>query len=325
MKIPASIRALYEENAPTYTELKEKVDTLIKNNMPDGWHYFSRIKEIESFALKAETGRFADISHLEDFFGCTLVVENINMLAEAEKLLTSWFTLKERRPLNTTSTHKDSASFVFDDLRLYVNWKDQEGLRPTGLNGLRFEVQVKTYLQHAWSIATHDLIYKSDQKVWARERIAFQVKAMLEHAEIVIQEADKMSKLDSLNKSNSATKRVNEVIEIIDAEWPPESLPSDKTRLASTVATLLHNAAISASRLGEILKAEKAAHAGAHPNNLSPYGTIIQALLKHETEKIKAALQQPNETHRASKILLYPEIEIPETFDASLFTTVVKI
>jgi len=324
MKIPASIRTLYEECAPTYKLLKEKVDIFSRNKIPEEWHYFSRIKSVESFALKAETGRHSDLKHLEDFFACTIVVENLSKLAEAEKYVSEWFSIIERRPQNINLTHKDSASFIFDDLRLYVKWKDSAAMRPTGLNGVKFEVQIKTYLQHAWSIATHDLIYKSDQKIWAKERIAFQVKAMLEHAEIVIQEADKVSKLDALNKSNDITKNVNQIIAIINEAWASGALPSDKTRLANTVANILYHAEISASRLADILRQEKNEKMDL-PSNLSPYGTIIQVLLKYETEKIKTFLYKSNKKHRKDRILLYPEIEIPDTFDPNTLPSLLKL
>ena len=47
--------------------LKKRVDILINDIKKPHWHYFSRIKNLESYALKMETGRF-NVDHLEDFF-----------------------------------------------------------------------------------------------------------------------------------------------------------------------------------------------------------------------------------------------------------------
>ena len=62
-------------------------------------------------------------------------------------------------------------------------------------------MQVKTFLQHAWGIATHDLIYKTDDVSWSRQRIAYQIKAMLEHAEMSIQEAGRLAEAVALSKT----------------------------------------------------------------------------------------------------------------------------
>ncbi len=198
MKIPSSVRGLHSELKETYEPLKEKVDDTIRGLREPGWHYASRIKELESFALKLETGRFPEPREIDDFLACTLVVENTTVIARAEELLCGKFELHERRPKDNKYTTKEPHSFRFDDLRLYVKWQDDPALPPTGLAGLLFEIQIKTFLQHAWSVATHDLVYKTDEKNWAKERIAFQIKAMLEHAETSIREADALAKSDIL-------------------------------------------------------------------------------------------------------------------------------
>src|SRR5208337_1144238 len=167
MKIPQSIRLLYSELLEKNIILKDKVDEKIKSSKDERWHYESRLKIMESFALKIETGRIHSPKELEDFFACTIVVENKSAIQKAEDIILNNFVLKERRPRSENSTHKKSDSFPFDDLRLYVKWKDDPALRPTGVDGMLFEVQIKTFLQHAWSIATHDLIYKSDSVSWS--------------------------------------------------------------------------------------------------------------------------------------------------------------
>jgi hypothetical protein len=73
MKIPASIRSIYEEQKSKNDRLKLKVDVQLNQLKDARWHYESRVKGLESFALKIESGRYYKPESLEDFFACTLV------------------------------------------------------------------------------------------------------------------------------------------------------------------------------------------------------------------------------------------------------------
>src|SRR5713101_558345 len=141
MKIPASIRRLYDDQNESCGRLKQRVDALVRPNLHERWHYESRVKSDESFILKIESGRFGDPSALEDFFAATIVVRNGSEISEAEKLVTELFSFQSRRPKKDDTTKKAPEAFPFDDLRLYVRWKDSTALPPTGLDYILFEVQ----------------------------------------------------------------------------------------------------------------------------------------------------------------------------------------
>src|SRR5688572_22487183 len=119
MKIPLSVRSLYEEQLPKYRELKRIADARVLNLRSPQWHYESRVKPDVSFALKLETGRVPNPAAMEDFFACTIVVENRGNIVSAEQLVRTQFEVKRRRPESDALTHKRSDSFPFDELRLY--------------------------------------------------------------------------------------------------------------------------------------------------------------------------------------------------------------
>ena len=168
MKIPTSIRSLYAEQREPNERLKDKADqTLRLLSSRKNWHYESRIKSELSVALKLESGRVRNPLAVEDFFACTLVVRNLSEIAEAEEELRGILNVVERRPPSVNWTHKAADAFPFDDVRLYANWKDDPALPPSKLDSIRFEIQIKTFLQHAWGIATHDLVYKTDDVSWS--------------------------------------------------------------------------------------------------------------------------------------------------------------
>lgn len=312
MKVPRSIRRLYESQVEIYEQLKAEVDKLLVQKRSQKWHYFSRIKSQESFTLKIESGRFADVNDLEDFFACTLVVENKTFVAEAENLVRSLFALEGRRPRDDSFTHKSPDSFQFDDLRLYVRWKDDNSLPPTGLGGILFEVQIKTFLQHAWGIATHDMIYKSPEPSWPKSRIAFEVKAMLEHAEVSIACADVLAADDSLAKTDKRTKLTRKTVQLYKEFWDNDMLPEDLNRLAESTNQLVRAVGISIDELRGLLTEAAGVEKGPKLLNLSPYASVVQTLVDAHEDKVLAYLN--SESSRDKFIIFVPkEVVVPRS------------
>jgi Region found in RelA / SpoT proteins. len=290
--------------------LKDRVDKYFINNIDKCWHYESRIKEHESYALKVETGRYSEPIEIDDFLACTIVVENLESLNKAEKLINKRFKVVERRPPDKNFTTKPSECFMFDDTRLYIRWRDNTNIPPTGLNDLLFEIQIKTFLAHAWSVATHDLTYKTDEKSWSKERIAFQIKAMLEHAETSIYEAKRLAKSESINKTDKLSARISEIIELMNELWSPDVLPKDKKRLAENIDKLINNIGIEIKILKKIMIKETELGRGTKTLNLSPYSTVIQSIFNQNEKKLISYLIGRK---KEFKIYIPSEIKIPES------------
>lgn len=311
MKISASIRTLYEDQQESRLRLKGLVDALLKPRLLERWHYESRVKTAESFTLKAESGRVYDLSSLEDFFAATIVVRNGLEISQAETIIFELFSRHERRPPLDAETHKSPEQFPFDDLRHYVRWKDDPSLPPTALDGILFEVQIKTFLQHAWSIATHDLIYKSDDANWGKMRIAYQIKAMLEHAEISIQEASRLSECEALAKTDARTNSIKTFITLITDLWAKEDLPGNVRGLAENIMRLAQLIRIDAAELRALLNEEQRQGRGPLTRNLTPYGIVLQTLFAHKKDVFCAALSKKQKL----RVLIPKELTIPDDLD----------
>ena len=308
MKIPKSVRDLYRDIQPKYLNLKEHVDALVGSRKERRWHYESRVKEEESFALKLETGRVKDVEAPEDLFGCTLVVENTAKIEMAENLVLELFTKDYRRPKDPKLTHLDPMNFDFDDLRLYVRWKDDPKARPTGLDGSLFEVQIKTFLQHAWGIATHDFIYKSEAVEWSTSRIAFQVRAMLENAELTISEAKNLTGSAVLDRCNYHLRDCQKAVDDLKKRWTTEHLPTDLRRLADNVLSLSYKLDIAMDAIWKAVDEATVAGEGALTLNLSPYATILSALVR----KMGADAFSPLGNSRSKDVFVPREVSLPD-------------
>ena len=316
MKIPQSVRNAFAEQKEANDRLKGYVDRLIDGFKEPRWHYESRVKQVESYALKLESGRVREPAALEDFFACTLVVANVEGIDRAEQLVRANFTFVERRPPSVGRTHKAPEAFPFDDLRLYVSWRDVPSAPPTGLAGIVFEVQIKTFLQHAWSIATHDLLYKTADPNWSKARIAYQTKAMLEHAEVSIREAESLATSPALATEDETTAQIKASIAVVQQEWTAVERPDDVRRLAQNVVQLIDGLRIDSARLAAILAHGKAGHSGIHPANLSPFATIVQYLFVYEKDRLLRLLTKDlSNVRRPLRVLIPEEVDIPNDID----------
>ncbi len=309
MKIVKCIRDIYDECKPLYEALASEVKELLKPQVEDkGWFFLCRLKALESFALKIETGRVPRPSKMEDFFGCTIVVPTMAQIEEAERMALSIYDQVARRPSEDTKTHKEASSFAFDDLRLYVARRSLASGKGAELDGAVFEIQVKTILQHAWSVATHDLIYKSDTVSWPRERIAFQVKAMLEHAEIAIAEANRLADAPAVAKKDAKTAGILQIIRSINEIWSRDRLPADLKRLAVTLQDLLRSCDLSAEDFPDLIREEKK-RLGLLPADLSPYALTVQALAHSKAVDLQQKLKR---SHNRTKIVVHGGMELPD-------------
>ena len=308
MKIVRPIRDIYHQNKTLFEDLKKEIEETLKPKVEENnWFFVSRIKGLESFALKIETGRVDQPNKLEDFYACTIIVPTTTDILDAEILVKKEYKVQQKRPKCAEITHKASSDFVFDELRLYVTQGSLVTGKQTHLNDLKFEVQIKTILQYAWGIATHDLIYKSDTVSWPRERIAFQVRAMLEHAEVAITNTERLLEAPNVAKTNPRTEAITSLIAHLNAIWPSDNLPKDVKRLAVSIYELFRNCRIDVAEFPQIVDEEKL-RLGTLPNDISPYALTVQALANNRASLLKNYL---NATKKRGKIVIHNGMDLP--------------
>jgi len=309
MKIVQSIEKLYSSKHDFYEVLEKKVVPTIDSKRKSNWHFTYRLKSLESFALKLETGRFNEESIFYDFFACALVVENLDEIENAEDLIEQLFEMSFKIPQSNRFTLKSTDSFVFDDLRIYCKLGSKYlGAISPEVQDLIFEVQIKTFLQHAWSIATHDLIYKTDTIAWGKERIAYQVKAALEQAEVAISGVSDLSKVHELAKENKLIKKTNRIIRLLNKHFKTHDLPVDRRRLSQNIISLIEQIGLSVNDLDGIISRETTAGRGAHIKNISPFQIIIQSICSQNQDLLAKFLRQTKETKY--KLLVTSETDL---------------
>lgn len=303
MRVSKSLRDSYDSVTDEVMLLGQDADERIGRAAREKkWHYESRIKVLQSFALKAETGRVSNLNEMEDHFAATLVVTERSAIRAAMDLVMGdlGYRLAYRRPKSDQKTTKPSDSFRFDDLRLYLKSPIVEGTRPKVFQDRIFELQVKTFLQHAWGIATHDSIYKNVRPEWGRERVGFQTRAGLEQIECVLSAIAEVNDAAAFPTSGWHKSRAT-VLDIIEANFVSDRLPEDRRRLSDTVTEALNAVGATPEELSVALNNSREL---LDVRSLSPFQTCVAALSVHVGDFVK----RMNATDTKFKVLITPEL-----------------
>lgn len=220
-------------------------ETLATYANPRGWAVLVRTKELDSLSEKIETGRFRNWTELNDLVAATLVVPTLAEEAEALSFLRKSFDEVETNLRGSSMKAPDA--FRFDNTRFTGLLPRPEDIDPSEpVYSLRFEVQVRTAFEHAWSVATHSLTYKSGEISWERARLAAQLKASVEQLDLLIISFEDTSKKIFTSTWPEIDAKVSLVAffkgRFEDGSIPVELRPKDWTRFSDNVYSMVRSA-----------------------------------------------------------------------------------
>jgi ppGpp synthetase/RelA/SpoT-type nucleotidyltranferase len=246
MAVPTSVEEAYQRVQPALVALAGYVESTLRPWCDDNdYLYRGRIKESESLSEKLETGRFERWSMLDDLFACTIVIPTPKHEDGVLAFVQQAFQQEELRRRN--STKKAPEVFRFDTTRFIARVKPtaMAAGMPAGVDAIKFEIQIPTVFEHAWSVVTHDVVYKADVVDWRRARLAAQLKAAIEQIELVV--AGFEENIDFVPRSEDpevdALQRVVETFDALYSEGmiPEELRPKSWSRFAENVYRLVRS------------------------------------------------------------------------------------
>ena len=192
MIVPSVVRRRYEDWRPYITEVQKRVEgTLVRYARNAGYIFEGRVKTLESLAEKLESGRYSQWEQIEDLYACTIAVPLPDEESTVFEYLERVFELVESR--DRSGSAKDPERFRFDSTRLILRLRPPPGAveeSDATVFAVKFEVQVKTLYDFAWTKTTHALTYKSDTIDWKRYRLAAHLKAASEQIEFLLRGFD---------------------------------------------------------------------------------------------------------------------------------------
>lgn len=163
----------YDELKDTLIKLKEVVDKTLHDIVVVKNHMFvtgieSRVKTRESLEgkLKKKGGKYDDISDITDLLGARVItfyedeVDVVATLIEQNFDVDFENSVDKRKLYDVDRFGYMSLHYICQVKKDSYNDKDYPKL-----NDVKFEIQIRTALQHVWATIFHDTGYKSDVEV----------------------------------------------------------------------------------------------------------------------------------------------------------------
>lgn len=185
MITPAQILNKYRSVELYLEPLRARVrETLLVLCEREGLALVSRIKALDSVCEKVETGRFSSWKEIDDLVAFTIVVPKLSDEQNVLAFLREAFeevTLRARG-----ASLKPPDLFRFDVTRFIgrISSAGEEHRPP--MFDVPFEIQIRSAFEHAWSVTTHALSYKSSDVSWSKLRLAAQLKAAVEQLDTLV-------------------------------------------------------------------------------------------------------------------------------------------
>jgi ppGpp synthetase/RelA/SpoT-type nucleotidyltranferase len=245
MIIPAILIQKYKCYEPIIKETAMRVkETLVHYCEQEGYAFASRIKTCESLAEKIETGRFQNWSDLDDLFACTIVIPNLSQEDKVSQFCRSSFSIK--KIIKRGQVKKAPDVFRFDSTRINAQLRKSDGLEiaeQPSIYDIVFEIQIQTAFEHAWSVSTHNIVYKGPDVDWKRQRLAAQIKASVEQLDTLILAFDHTLQHISENEwtETKEKKKIANTMQKLfqNNQIPSECRPKDLSRFCDNLYALL--------------------------------------------------------------------------------------
>lgn len=333
MKISRSVMERFKEQENNALDLqkllRERILSWCQNS---GWFYNDRIKKDESYAQKVEQSRSIII---DDVYAGTIIVRNRKEVEICCDLLKKndivGMLYHSQRPTDLNKAAPFSAEkFTFDSVRMYFKASKPDTGSPNYLNEI-FEIQIKTLLDEAWGKAGHEFFYKTNEPLsWAKQRLMYQIKALLENAEMALSHAELLSGAEILQKSDDRLDKLNNIMQFYQKNWEKGLLPNDMKRLAENTQELLGYLNENLDWLKKIIESETENGRGSKIMNLSPYWVVVHSIIeemgwKEFLKKINNALISRNRNGKGNSFPIIRELECPDNINLEKFNNIREI
>jgi len=156
----------YKERKDLYNQLAQKVESVIKNRLEEKDIIFhsieNRVKSIESLKRKSKKSKYKDpINEITDLAGIRIITLFEKDVYEISDIIKKIFKIdypNSEDKSDLLEADKMGYKSVHYVAYFKKNLLDKEEFNK--FKGLKFEIQIRSILQHAWAEIEHDRNYK---------------------------------------------------------------------------------------------------------------------------------------------------------------------
>lgn len=292
--VPSQLSTAYTTMAHHLYAMKQRVDAILSAYAEerDG-QYASRIKTIDSILDKVVLGNYEQLLDIEDLFAATIILPSAPIgetLTSFTEYLSGHFIKCETR---SNRTRKPS-EFIYDDLHFILRFKDSAHLLNKALLSFSFELQVKSYLQHAWAKATHNSIYKAPIESWRASRVAAQTRAAVEMVEAALAIGENLLP----DEADQRYKPIDDRVTVLGLllEWWKGEFPANRRRLGIFTLNSLKLAGLSIVDFQHVLESPRAKEIR-NVKSVSLQQAILVLLLEKSLDSIVRNAQEKGDQY----------------------------
>ncbi len=239
-----AVRACYETYAKT---LERVLSAACKHSFPEALIQ-SRAKTVSSFAEKVarKCDRYPDaVNQMTDLCGARVIVQTTDQVKAVRKFIETNFAIVESDDKGLLLGEQE---FGYRDMHYIIQLRQDRdaslGIKPeerAQILDRKAEVQVRTWVQHAWADTLHDRIYKNKLKISSEaKRTGNLLAALMEEGDRNFNRlADELDGLIANYTAAATRSEIEEEIEvqqlILNNETSGEKMPQLASKLARLV------------------------------------------------------------------------------------------
>lgn len=156
----------YQRKRHKYVDLRAEVEVILREALNENEIVFhsieSRVKSTESFREKAARDKYSDpVNEITDLTGIRIITLFEKEIHQISDIIKDLFKIDYQRS-EDKSDLLDADKMGYKSIH-YIAELSQEKISQTKLEsfaGLKFEIQIRSILQHAWAEIEHDRNYK---------------------------------------------------------------------------------------------------------------------------------------------------------------------
>lgn len=158
----------YRDLRPTLEQLSQKAYDLLRQALQEQGIYVTaiehRVKTEKSLVGKLELkgAKYKTIDNITDLVGLRIITFYTDEVDKVAAIAKRIFDIDWKESVDKRKLHQLD-SFGYNSLHYICRLKEKDAVDAD--NNPRFELQMRTALQHVWSTIEHDIGYKSDVKI----------------------------------------------------------------------------------------------------------------------------------------------------------------